>query len=361
MGGNGDGDCTPELADVPPHRRSWAATSETDCQSPGRPEDIASPDTPPVIGRQNTRRKAPKTPSRAKIPDEVAKKLQREFKIAMRGGSAEQLLRKYDKDKSGSFSGDEMVKLVRFAMRIPAAVVTDVDIVALVKALDDDDTGTLSIEELVDFIERGSECFAPRWKPPPSQDSGPVVATKQVAVPIVQRHHWLQADVVECGSDMPVACVNSIDPAICDYLVAAMGYDPGVLYASIFGYPQVQQMQVEQVEKQPKIKPSITGTGKKTKNYQRGVSKAPPVAAQERAGQSVCREAVQEVRQRQGWNSQLGGAKETHPDGVALVRSQLSRQGHRSACGGAGRRWESDTVYRRVDGFRREGLGYLLQ
>ena len=50
-------------------------------------------------------------------------------------------------------------KLIRKKLKVPPDVVTDKDINKLLRALDDDGSGTLDIEELSDFVIHGSATF----------------------------------------------------------------------------------------------------------------------------------------------------------------------------------------------------------
>ena len=66
---------------------------------------------------------------------------------------------KYDKDKGGTLDAAEFKKMVRVAMKVTPQDLPDRDIDLLIKALDDDGGGTLSIDELADFVERGTATF----------------------------------------------------------------------------------------------------------------------------------------------------------------------------------------------------------
>eukprot|EP00443_Scrippsiella_acuminata_P101951 CAMPEP_0115674824 /NCGR_PEP_ID=MMETSP0272-20121206/53824_1 /TAXON_ID=71861 /ORGANISM="Scrippsiella trochoidea, Strain CCMP3099" /LENGTH=507 /DNA_ID=CAMNT_0003113753 /DNA_START=60 /DNA_END=1583 /DNA_ORIENTATION=+ len=102
-------------------------------------------------GRRGKRKK--------RISEEVAKRLQSSLKSATYGTSLAKLFKKYDGDKSGFLTAQELKRLIRKEFRIAQAVLSDADIDALVHALDDDGTQSLSIDELVDFIERGTATF----------------------------------------------------------------------------------------------------------------------------------------------------------------------------------------------------------
>ena len=60
---------------------------------------------------------------------------------------------KFDKSGDGSLDSKELRDCIRMDFKIPTNKVADNDIDLLVRALDDDGSGTLSITELVDFVE----------------------------------------------------------------------------------------------------------------------------------------------------------------------------------------------------------------
>lgn len=93
------------------------------------------------------------------INPEVAKRVQMQLKTATYGTSAIRMLRKYDKDRSGSFEPEEIKRLIRVDLRIPPTNISDKDIDALVHALDPDGGGDVSIEEMAEFVERGIAVF----------------------------------------------------------------------------------------------------------------------------------------------------------------------------------------------------------
>merc|ERR1711879_1133908 len=86
---------------------------------------------------------------------------QSQFNNAMKtnGGGAAGLLatpKKYDKDRTGTLSGDEFKRLVRVQLKITPEKLSDANIKHLVDALDDDGSNTLALDEIYDFIERGT-------------------------------------------------------------------------------------------------------------------------------------------------------------------------------------------------------------
>jgi Ca2+-binding EF-hand superfamily protein len=67
--------------------------------------------------------------------------------------------RKYDETGDDLLDPVELLRMIRNDLRIMPGDVRDEEVGALVKKLDDDGSGTLSIPELVDFIERGVATF----------------------------------------------------------------------------------------------------------------------------------------------------------------------------------------------------------
>ena len=117
---------------------------------------------------------------RKKISEEQAAKLQKKLKAACVGASAAELLDRYDKSKDGVLDAKELTELVRRTLKIGSIELSDADISALVAALDDDGGGSVSIEELADFIERGSATF---FTGPPSEGAAAATAPPPSAKP----------------------------------------------------------------------------------------------------------------------------------------------------------------------------------
>eukprot|EP00929_Paragymnodinium_shiwhaense_P028566 TRINITY_DN16535_c0_g1_i3.p1 TRINITY_DN16535_c0_g1~~TRINITY_DN16535_c0_g1_i3.p1 ORF type:complete len:968 (+),score=281.25 TRINITY_DN16535_c0_g1_i3:140-3043(+) len=101
------------------------------------------------------------SPRRRQLPDDVVKRLRTQLTNAARssGGDFERLLRKFDKDRSGTLTIDEFKRMIRMELRVTPENLSDKDLADFVAALDDDDTGSLSLEEITDFIERGAPTF----------------------------------------------------------------------------------------------------------------------------------------------------------------------------------------------------------
>ncbi|CAK8987161.1 unnamed protein product [Durusdinium trenchii] len=118
----------------------------------------------PEQQRQNTAqsksgRTKKKRAEKAKISEEVARRMQSQLQSATRGVSLRKIFGKYDADRSGTLTSTELKKLIRKELRISTAVISDSDVENLAAALDGDRTGNVSVEELLSFIERGSATF----------------------------------------------------------------------------------------------------------------------------------------------------------------------------------------------------------
>ena len=57
------------------------------------------------------------------------------------------------------WSGRLIRSQVRRTLRVPKEELSDKDLIKLVSLLDDEGTGNLEIDEITDFVERGSEAF----------------------------------------------------------------------------------------------------------------------------------------------------------------------------------------------------------
>ena len=73
----------------------------------------------------------------------------------------------------------ELTQLIRKDLKVRARDISDEHIASLVAALDDDGGGTLSIDELADFIERGSATFFEVGeRTAPAEEAAPVSPTR---------------------------------------------------------------------------------------------------------------------------------------------------------------------------------------
>merc|ERR1712216_359395 len=59
---------------------------------------------------------------------------------------------RFDKDSSGQLEDDEVRQALRRVLRIPPSVLTDAQIIGLCATLDTDNSGNVSIQELVNFV-----------------------------------------------------------------------------------------------------------------------------------------------------------------------------------------------------------------
>eukprot|EP00931_Biecheleriopsis_adriatica_P103313 TRINITY_DN78165_c0_g1_i1.p1 TRINITY_DN78165_c0_g1~~TRINITY_DN78165_c0_g1_i1.p1 ORF type:complete len:447 (-),score=79.71 TRINITY_DN78165_c0_g1_i1:63-1370(-) len=156
------------------------------------PEGSYSPEPVPVVEEKEPPKKKKKeevvvrpkpsaahtTAKRHKISEEVSRRLQVQLQAATRGVSLKKLFAKYDGDRSGTLSSAELKKLIRKELRITVSVLSDSDIDNLTFALDDDGEGTVSIEELLDFIERGSATFFSAPPPEGDEDSDEAITPR---------------------------------------------------------------------------------------------------------------------------------------------------------------------------------------
>jgi len=69
------------------------------------------------------------------------------------GRQLDVLLSRFDTDKSGELSEDELRTAFRRTIKVPRSILSDADIHALCMMLDGDKSGSLSIKEVVDFLE----------------------------------------------------------------------------------------------------------------------------------------------------------------------------------------------------------------
>ena len=93
------------------------------------------------------------------IDEAVAKKIQSKLKAVCYGTTPQRVFARYDRDKGGSLDHAEFKKMIRTGLKIGKDDLADGDLEALIAALDDDGGGTLSIDELADFVERGTATF----------------------------------------------------------------------------------------------------------------------------------------------------------------------------------------------------------
>lgn len=67
--------------------------------------------------------------------------------------SIDDVLRKFDKDNSGALDRDEFRQAIRRAMKIPASILSDAEVLAVGNMLDGDHSGSIDIQEIKDFVD----------------------------------------------------------------------------------------------------------------------------------------------------------------------------------------------------------------
>lgn len=95
------------------------------------------------------------------ISEEVSDKIQKRMQRALKehNGEPSDFFNQFDESGDGVLDAGEVRQMFRTQLKITPADVTDNDINIFVRALDDDGSGTLAIEELLDFLELGSATF----------------------------------------------------------------------------------------------------------------------------------------------------------------------------------------------------------
>jgi Ca2+-binding EF-hand superfamily protein len=91
-----------------------------------------------------------------KIDEEAALKLQKRLQRALKGKDPQSFFESFDDSGDGMLDANELMLLIRTALKISAEDISDNDVSILVRALDDDGSGTLAIDEIIDFVEKVS-------------------------------------------------------------------------------------------------------------------------------------------------------------------------------------------------------------
>jgi len=119
-----------------------------------------------VAKTEPSRKKLARQPSEAEMDEDMAKRIQTSLQAAFKKDTlihstrnVAAFFKKYDKDKNDRLSTEELKKLLRVELRMSEETLTDKDVESLLAALDDDNDGSLSIDELVDFIEFRVQLF----------------------------------------------------------------------------------------------------------------------------------------------------------------------------------------------------------
>merc|ERR1719335_451288 len=94
--------------------------------------------------------------SRAKLTLDVLKSVRAKIKgAAYTGHSARQLdvvFGRFDRDGSGQLDEDEVRSALRRSLKIPPSVISDAEVSGLCATLDMDNSGSISIAEIVEFL-----------------------------------------------------------------------------------------------------------------------------------------------------------------------------------------------------------------
>lgn len=94
-----------------------------------------------------------------KIDTHFSNRLRTMLDPSLSGITVERMLKKFDRDGDGALSKREIKRLLRVQLKISEQDFSDAQIGDLVFALDDDGSQTVSINELVDFLHKGSDTF----------------------------------------------------------------------------------------------------------------------------------------------------------------------------------------------------------
>lgn len=102
--------------------------------------------------------------SRAKLSFEVLSNVRAKIKAAAYTGHAGRQLdvvfSRFDTDGSGQLDEDEVRSALRRALKIPPAVITDAEVSGLCATLDADDSGSVSIAEIIEFLNSDIDVHA---------------------------------------------------------------------------------------------------------------------------------------------------------------------------------------------------------
>jgi Ca2+-binding EF-hand superfamily protein len=71
------------------------------------------------------------------------------------GMELDMIFRRFDKDGSGQLDIDEVRQALRRSLKVPPSLISDLQIKSLCKQLDADQSGAVSVEEIVDFLAGG--------------------------------------------------------------------------------------------------------------------------------------------------------------------------------------------------------------
>ena len=117
---------------------------------------------PSVIVEENGPKKKKKKKKKLKMTEETASKIQSRLRAAMIGVEPQVFFDRHDRDHTGHFDNEEFRILMRTGLKITKEQCSDEDVGALLGALDDDDSGYISITELVAFMRKGMDALTRR-------------------------------------------------------------------------------------------------------------------------------------------------------------------------------------------------------
>jgi len=120
----------------------------------------------PVEKARGKRRPAPLAPEDLEL---VRSRIKMAAYTGHAGRQLDAVFNRFDKDHSGQLGDDEIRKVLRGTLRIAASTISDAEIASLCGLLDSDNSGTVSISELVSFVgpEPASRRLSARSSAPP--------------------------------------------------------------------------------------------------------------------------------------------------------------------------------------------------
>lgn len=139
---------------------------------------------------------------RRQICEDAAKRLHQQLRNAAPIQNLQKMTRKYDTDRSGRISITDFKKFVRKDLRIGVAAMVDADIDALAASLDVDCSESVPIDEVIEFIERGTAAFLPASEQQPQPEEITPQQQPQVTLP-VPRAANRQSPLVNTRTEKP--------------------------------------------------------------------------------------------------------------------------------------------------------------
>eukprot|EP00440_Ansanella_granifera_P009588 gb/GFBE01010390.1/.p1 GENE.gb/GFBE01010390.1/~~gb/GFBE01010390.1/.p1 ORF type:complete len:825 (+),score=199.87 gb/GFBE01010390.1/:1-2475(+) len=131
------------------------AAFELDCLANSRSRLTNSTSSVQMSSRRHGSKKGPP------LPEHVIEKLRARIKAASYAGhlgrEVEAMFGRFDTDGSGLLEAEEVRMALRRALRIPPSVISDDQIAKLCAMLDADDSGAISVAEIVEFVGKDAE------------------------------------------------------------------------------------------------------------------------------------------------------------------------------------------------------------